>query len=427
MIWHLKIQEPTGHVRQVPLRGSITVGRGDQNQVVLKDPTVPSVAAQIIKHEGEGVFWVKLHGLHTHACLNDLPVREALLPPKTCLRLGETQMWIEPERTSTPLPEHPSGLTAWRTSAGEGQRLLWSAYKAAQTPLSVYLAGETGTGKEVLAHLLHAWSARKAGPFVPLHCGALSPTLAESELFGHVKGAFTGAAMGRTGALLQAHNGTLFLDEIGDLTMDLQVKLLRFLENGEVRPVGADRTSRVDARVLCATHHCLKSLVGQGKFRQDLYYRLASITLEIPPLRSRLEDVELLANHYAGGFQRNLSPAAILRLQAYSWPGNVRELRHAVERACGYASGPSRTLSEDAFLFLGAAETTRSWVGAEGASLSLREMERAVLLRALKISNGNRAGAAKLMGVARSTIFEMLKRHQLRGPRTPDEPCSFLQ
>src|SRR6185437_7560722 len=186
-------------------------------------------------------------------------------------------------------------------------------------------ARETGTGKEVIAQLLHAWSERVAGPFVPLHCGALALSLAESELFGHVKGAFTGASQHRPGALMQAHGGTLFLDEIGDLPLDIQVKLLRFLENGEIRPVGADRPSRVDVRLLCATHHPLWKLVEEGKFRRDLFYRLASITIEIPSLRSRPEDIELLARRFAQELGKTLSNRAILRLQAHAWPGNVRE------------------------------------------------------------------------------------------------------
>jgi DNA-binding NtrC family response regulator len=213
------------------------------------------------------------------------------------------------------------------------------ARKAATTPLSIYLAGETGTGKDVLAHLVHAWSERASGPFVPLHCGALALSLVESELFGHVKGAFTGAIHQRPGALLQAHGGTLFLDEVADLPMDVQVKLLRFLENGEIRPVGSDHVSRSDVRLVCATHRPLAQLVDEGKFRRDLYYRLASVTIQIPTLRSRPDDIALLADRIAVDLKRRLSPMARARLKTHSWPGNVRELRHAVERACALA-GP---------------------------------------------------------------------------------------
>jgi transcriptional regulator with PAS, ATPase and Fis domain len=297
------------------------------------------------------------------------------------------------------------------------------AKKAAATPLSLYLAGETGTGKEVLANLLHAWSERASGPFVPLHCGALALSLAESELFGHVKGAFTGASHQRPGALMQAHNGTLFLDEVGDLPMDIQVKLLRFLENGEIRPVGADRTSRADVRILCATHHPLEKLVQTGKFRQDLYYRLASVTLSIPPLRARPKDIEMLATQFSSDLGRSLSPKSMLRLKAHSWPGNVRELRHAIERASGLAGPFMPVLSEDAFDFLLTSENVSVSPGLElGAPvLTLLEMERVLILKALKLTNGNRGAAAKVLGIARSTLFEMLKRHRIMGPKHHDQ------
>jgi DNA-binding NtrC family response regulator len=296
----------------------------------------------------------------------------------------------------------------------------------ATTPLSIYLAGETGTGKEVLAHLLHSWSDRASGPFVPLHCGALALSLAESELFGHVKGAFTGAIHQRPGALMQAHGGTLFLDEVGDLPMDIQVKLLRFLENGEIRPVGADRSSRADARILCATHHPLLKLVEEGKFRRDLYYRLASVTIEIPTLRSRPEDIELLATRFASELKRTLSPRAILRLQAHAWPGNVRELRHAIERASGLAGLFKPVLGEDSFEFLLTPDniSTTPTLELGAAVLSLQEMERVMLIKSLKLARGHRGQAAKILGVARSTLFEMLKRHKIQGPRALSEAFS---
>jgi transcriptional regulator with PAS, ATPase and Fis domain len=306
------------------------------------------------------------------------------------------------------------------TCSENGRQALWTAKKAAATPLSLYLAGETGTGKEVLAHLIHAWSPRKSGPFVPIHCGALPISLAESELFGHVKGAFTGAVHHRPGALMQAHGGTLFLDEIGDLPLDIQVKLLRFLENGEIRPIGADRTSRADVRLVCATHHPLQKLVAEGKFRQDLFYRLASVTIDLPTLRSRPDDIEMLAVKFAHELERILSPRSLLRLQAHAWPGNVRELRHAIERASGLYDPFTSILGEDAFQFLLTPENIGQSPDLElGSSvLSLHEMERVVLLKALKLSRGNRAQAAKILGVARSTLFEMLKRHRIAGPRS---------
>jgi DNA-binding NtrC family response regulator len=438
MDWQMRIQEPSGEVRTIPLslgQQEAAIGRDTHAVIALKDPTAPVEAAILWVppevgaglHPGMGArarhrspFWIRVPAPAAPVLLGDLPLREAELPAGVCFRIGETRLVLEPRGPENRLPTVPPGARPWLTCSPEGRQLLWTARKAADTPLSIYVAGETGTGKEVIAQLLHSWSPRAAGPFVPLHCGALAVSLAESELFGHVKGAFTGAIHQRPGALMQAHGGTLFLDEIGDLPLDIQVKLLRFLENGEIRPVGADRPSRAEVRLLCATHHPLLKLVEEGKFRRDLYYRLASLTLEIPPLRSRPEDVELLASRYSGELGRSLSAQALLRLQAHSWPGNVRELRHAVERACGLAGPFSPVLDEEHFEFLLTAENvTRAPELELGAPvLSLEEMERVLLLRALGLSRGNRARAAKILGVARSTLFEMLKRHRIEGPRT---------
>ena len=197
---------------------------------------------------------------------------------------------------------------------------------------------------------------------------------------------------------------------------------MRFLENGEIRSVGADHSSRADVRIVCATHHSLKKLVEEGKFRRDLYYRLASITIEIPTLRARPEDIELLSNQFATEMKRTLSSDAHLRLQAYSWPGNVRELRHAVERASGLASPFSPLLNQSDFDFLlnsdAVSESPELELGAP--VLTIDEMERILLLKALKIAKGNRTKSAKILGVARSTLFEMLKRHKIKGPKAED-------
>lgn len=199
--------------------------------------------------------------------------------------------------------------------------------------------------------------------------------------------------------------------------MDIQVKLLRFLENGEIRPVGSDTTSRASVRVICATHKPLLQLVESGHFRRDLYYRLASVTLNIPPLRERLEDIESLSRSYAQEFGKILSSGAVVRLKAYEWPGNVRELRHTIERACAMVGEFSQVISEESFDFLIDSPGVFS-AGRPGAVLNLHEMERHLLIKALRVTLGNRTEAAKLLGVARSTLFEMLKRHKVEGPRS---------
>lgn len=422
MIWNLKVNEPSGEIRSIRLQDSLTIGRGEQAGLVLRDPTVAGDAAhlRLDNSNKSSIFWLKIPTHSPPGQLGGMAVRETQFPIGVPLQLGETHLTIESQISVRELPPSPVNSTPWLTSAESGRELLWMAKKTAATPLSIYLAGETGTGKEVLSHLIHTWSDRKSGPFVPLNCAALPPSLVESELFGHVKGAYTGAIQHRPGALMQAHNGTLFLDEIGDLPMDIQVKLLRFLENGEIKPVGADRALKANVRLISATHHSLTQLIEEGKFRRDLYYRLASVKLAIPTLRSRPEDIELLARKYATEMGKVLSPMALLRLQAHSWPGNVRELRHAIERASGLAGSFTPMLSEESFEFLLTQENVSNSPGLElgGSVLSLHEMERILILKVLKLTRGNRSRAALCLGVARSTLFEMLKRHKIKGPRS---------
>jgi transcriptional regulator with GAF, ATPase, and Fis domain len=215
----------------------------------------------------------------------------------------------------------------------------------------------------------------------------------------------------------------LFLDEVGDLPPELQVKLLRFLESGEIRPVGSDRVLHADVRVICATHKPLLALVQEGKFRQDLYYRLASIPIEIPPLRNRPEDIRALSIRFANQFEKTLTPDAISRLQVSPWPGNVRELRHSIERACGSVGPFESVIHANHFSFL---INHSQPVAANLAEASLpgvcrlKDMEKILILKALRISNGNRTDAAKILGIARSTLFEMMRRHEIVGPRSSD-------
>jgi transcriptional regulator with PAS, ATPase and Fis domain len=415
----LQIHDPSGNIRHLEFReDSLWVGNDPQMDIPLRDPLAGALSFQL-QRNGEKSFWLKAHEEAPEIRLGDIRVRQAEIPVGQSLRIGETVLKIIPHESDLHLPVQPSGIPHWLTQAQSGRDTLWMARKAASTGLAIYLAGETGVGKEVLARLVHAWSERASGPFIPIHCGALPISLAESELFGHTKGAFTGAHRQRPGAFSQAHGGTLFLDEIGDLSLELQVKLLRFLENGEIRPVGSDELYHADARIVCATHKPLERLVQEGKFRQDLFYRLASVTISIPSLRERPEDVEMLARKYAQDLKRTLSPKALLRLQAYHWPGNVRELRHTLERASGLAGEFHRELTENDFEFLLTPQNVLESPSLEiGAVLTLHEMERVMLLKALKISRGNRNVAAKILGVARSTLFDMLKRHRIQGPRS---------
>lgn len=277
--------------------------------------------------------------------------------------------------------------------------------KVAPTDSTVLLTGESGSGKEVLARTLHGMSLRSERPFVPINCGAISPELIESELFGHAKGAFTGANESHQGLFYYAQGGTLFLDEIGELPLSMQTKLLRVLEDRRIRPVGSTKEVDVDVRIVAATNVNLDVEVKRGRFRQDLYYRLQVMPIEMPPLRSRPEDIELLANYFIKVFAKKLridslkiSPDMLARLQAYEWPGNVRELRNFIERSLILGYFPKEDLPLN--LDLDESEHTAE----DPQNESLEQVEKAHILRVLNACSGNKSEAARRLGVSRKTL-----------------------
>ena len=279
----------------------------------------------------------------------------------------------------------------------------------------VLLQGESGTGKELVARAIQANSPRADAPFVPVDCGALPETIIESELFGHEKGAFTGA-LGNAGLFRMADGGTLFLDEIGEIPPSVQAKLLRALQHKEVRPVGATETVSVDLRVICATHRDLAEMVREGTFRTDLYYRLNVVRIEIPPLRERREDIPLLAHHFlqkhAGPQSRieGIETDALELLVRADWPGNVRELENAIESALALAPGP-RLRAADLPVARGVAGPVT--VSTDRLPLDLKAYERAALERALRESGGDARAAAQQLGIGRSTFYRKLAAHGL--------------
>jgi two-component system response regulator HydG len=289
----------------------------------------------------------------------------------------------------------------------------------------VLVTGESGTGKEVVAQIIHQNSRRKDGPLVKVNCAALPETLLEAELFGHEKGAFTGAVARREGRLKAADHGTLFLDEIGEMSPATQAKMLRALQEGEYTPLGSNHTYKSDVRVLAATNRDLAQAVKDGAFREDLYYRLNVVNLEMPPLRARGEDVVTLAEQFLVRFNqknsrqlRGFSPAARARLLAYAWPGNVRELINAVERAVIMAPGPA---IEPADLPLALQEAP---VNPEEsmlrAGMSISEAERTLIVKTLEATGGNRTQAAELLGITRKTLQNKIKEYGLPpGPGAP--------
>ena len=298
--------------------------------------------------------------------------------------------------------------------------------RAAPTDVPVLITGASGTGKEVFARYLHARSRRHDGPFVAVNCGALSPSLLESTLFGHKRGAFTGAVRDAPGLFVEANGGTLFLDELGDMDPSLQVKLLRSLETGEVLPVGAARAVNVDVRVVSATHRPLEEMVASKAFRDDLYWRVRGIEIALPRLADRIGDLPVLAQHFLNQARALvpragatiISPSAMRRLEAYAWPGNLRELRHEMQRALVMAAGRDEILAEDLSPALGAAPVSSTAAEvppgtAVTLEATLAAVERRELVAALDATGGNRTHAAQRLGLSRQGLLNKLARHGL--------------
>lgn len=280
--------------------------------------------------------------------------------------------------------------------------------KVAPTDSTVLIEGETGTGKEVVARMIHHNSARSQMPFETVDCGAVAASLLESELFGALRGSYTGADRDRTGLLEAAHRGTVFLDEVGDVEPGFQLKLLRFLQEREVRPLGAHKARKVDVRVIAASNRSLGQQVKDGKFREDLFFRLNVVRLVLPPLRERQGDIALLAHYFlkkyntAYGLDARFHPSAMLVLEAYSWPGNVRQLQHLVERLV--------ILSEDGRIRAEQVERSLRPAGEPMVSLSgsLADIETSQIRRVLEATKGNKAKAARILGIERKTLYRKL-------------------
>jgi transcriptional regulator with PAS, ATPase and Fis domain len=280
------------------------------------------------------------------------------------------------------------------------------------------ITGETGTGKEVVARAIHHSSARRVHRFVALNCSAIPETLLEAELFGHVRGAFTGAVGNRQGRLEQAHKGTLFLDEVGTMSTALQMKLLRVLQEREFERVGDSHTTKVDVRVIAATNSDLGKMVAEGQFREDLFYRLNVIPVQLPPLRDRKEDIPLLVQHFLEKFQSSatVSQDAMRRLMGYAWPGNVRQLENAIERAVAFGGTRGQIDADDLPNELQRAEeapiASSLSLPEEGLNLEtlITNIERELIQRALERTNGNKGQAATLLHLKRTTLVEKLKR-----------------
>jgi transcriptional regulator with GAF, ATPase, and Fis domain len=394
---------------------SVKVGTGDDCDLVLTDDTVSRTHCEL--EPVPGGMRVRDAGSTNGVFAGGARIYDAVIPFEARLRLGDTELAMTAlgetvEREQTTRDRFGDVLGA----SPRMRELFADLERIAATDVTLLIEGETGTGKDLVAESVHRASARSAGPFVVFDCGAVSPTLIESELFGHERGAFTGAAQAHEGVFEQADGGTLFLDEVGELPKDLQPKLLRVLEKRQLRRVGGAKVVAFDVRVIAATNRHLKAEVAKDQFRQDLYFRIAAAQVSVPALRERMEDLPLLVGHFLSLERPPRSSSDISRevwdlLRAYRWPGNVRELRNAVQRLL---VTPDRALRE-----LAGAGAETATASCPGEVLPLRiarreandAFERDYLAAVLAAAEGNVTRAAGLAEVSRQNIQKMLKKH----------------
>ena len=399
----------------------VRIGTDEECDLVLGDPAVSRLHFELLATE-QGYLLRDL-GSTNGTRVAGVRLQRALIDEPVLLTLGATTLRLEPSDETISLPLSSRGRFGGLVGQSPVMRRVFALLEqAAKAETTVLLEGESGTGKELAARALHDNSPRAAGPFMVLDCGAIAANLIESEIFGHEKGAFTGAEQTRAGAVEQADGGTLFLDEIGELPLALQPRLLRFLESRQVKRVGAQTHRRVDVRVVAATNRTLTAQVRRGAFREDLYYRLAVLRVELPPLRDRLEDVKLLAYHFAERFVADPAELVDARLEtllvAHSWPGNARELRNVIE---SIAALPEQ---RDALVH---ARTRAAEVPAGvdiGALIELpfhearsrwqAVFERQYLSEQLSRAKGVVSHAAERAELPRPTLHKLLKQHGLK-------------
>jgi DNA-binding NtrC family response regulator len=407
----------------------LTVGSMPGNGLVLDDPFVSARHLRIERHTGR---WQLVDtGSTNGTLLGGVRVWHAEIPPGLPITVGDSQLVLE---LGSPREGRLPGSYEGLFSLDPGMRQVFDLIdRLAPAELPAVVLGETGTGKELVARALHARSPRCDGPFIPVNCAAIPESLMESELFGHEKGAFSGAERQRKGAFEEADQGTLFLDEIGEMPLDLQAKLLRALESGEVKRVGSSRPIQVSVRVVSATHRDLPAQVRAGKFREDLFFRLCVIPVTVPPLRARQGDVRALAQRFLDaaaprGLQLRWSEEALRRLEAYDWPGNVRQLRNVVQRALLFR-GEGTVLPASAVTFEdlrpasvpGGDDTTLYLPG-----LSMEDIEREAIRLSLRRHRGKRAAVVKELQIAKSTVMKRIGQWKLQdegreGGAAPDD------
>ncbi len=379
----------------------ISLGRDSSNLIPIADPFVSTRHARIEKREG--AYILKDLRSRNGTFLNGSRVYEVSLSPGDHIKIGEREFLFQDKiQTLDSNPLLKSKSPAWQSQL---QNLPYFS----QTDLPVLLLGPSGTGKEVLAKLIHDQSTRRKKPFISVNCSALSESLVESELFGHTKGSFTGATHNRPGAFEAARGGTLFLDEVGDLPLVLQPKLLRALENKEIRPVGSDKTLSTDVRIIAATHQNLNDKVKTGQFRADLFFRLHVIKMAIPSLRDRREDFEDLLYGFAKEMKVSFNFTAVEALKQHNWPGNIRELKNTVARASALFQGTRITEDLVPQLIDSVVPESRVYQQMDSNLSIIKEMEKEMIRQRLIANRGNQRQTAADLNMPKSTLHDRIK------------------
>lgn len=395
---YLKILSETP--KTVLLSDFATLGKDELCQVLLNHESVADRHARI-EHK-DGNFLIRDLRSATGSYVNNTRVFEAYLKEGDVIRLGDLEMSFHEHLEAAQTFPMKSRNENWN-------RELQSLANVAKTDFPVLILGPSGTGKDVVAQALHEASDRVRGPFLSVNCSALSETLIESELFGHIKGSFTGATSDRKGAFEATRGGTLFLDEIGDLSYSLQAKLLRALENNEIRPVGSDRNVKTDVRIIAATHQNLKDKIQEGAFRSDLYFRLNVVTVSPPALSKRMEDFEELLYSFAKKMRVRFSYGAIARLKKHPWPGNIRELKNLVSRAA--ALFPKEQILEEHVERLIDRTLLRYEESPEHDIPVIKEIEKQMIIKRLTYNRGNQRRTAQDLGMPKSTLHDRIRHY----------------
>jgi transcriptional regulator with PAS, ATPase and Fis domain len=396
----------------------ISVGTDPDCDLVLADKRVSRRHCEL-KLTDRGVFLRDL-GSKNGTFVGEIEIVEAILPPEIVAKLGGTELWVRLAGAPALVPLSASARFGDALGSSVPMRALFATLeRAATTQETILLLGESGTGKELLARGIHDASRRSSGPFVIFDCTSVTPTLAEAELFGYVKGAFTGAVQSRRGLIEEADTGTLFIDEIGELPLELQPKLLRALEARQIRPVGSADWRSFDARIVAATHRDLRARVAARQFRDDLYYRLAVVEVRIPSLRDRKDDIPLLVERFLAAQQppralAELPPNALELLLSHDWPGNVRELRNTVARLVLFPHLGKQAIADAAPDGEGGMAGLLQLPLSEARALVVDQFEREYVIKNLRKQAGNVTRAAEAMGVSRQLVHRLMDRYGIR-------------